>query len=112
MMDCGHCGSDQIVMTEGVYVCKDCGKTYSSADAEQRTHALEDLNHKRKMQIVLMVFCMLCLILTAVLLPGYAENGSNAGLIITTTAISLAFFIAALIVRVQFGRERKRLYSE
>ena len=41
MMDCGHCGSDQIVMIEGVYICKDCGKTYSSADAEQRTLALE-----------------------------------------------------------------------
>ena len=21
MMDCGHCGSDQIVMIEGVYIC-------------------------------------------------------------------------------------------
>ena len=112
MMDCGHCGSDQIVMTEGVYVCKDCGKTYSSADAEQRTHALEDLNRKRKMQLILMAVCMLFLILAAVLLPGYSENGSNAGLIIMTTAVCLIFFIAALIVRIQFGRERKKLYSE
>ena len=106
MMDCGHCGSDQIVMIEG------CGKTYSSADAEQRTLALENLNRKRKMQIILMAVCMLFLIITAVLLPGYSENGSHAGLIIMTTAACLISFIAALIVRIQFGRERKKLYSE
>ena len=112
MMDCSHCGSDQIVMTEGVYICKDCGKAYSSEEAEQRTLALESLNRKRKMQIILMSVCMLFLILTAVLLPGYSENGSNAGLIIMTTAACLILFIAALIVRIQFGRERKKLYSE
>ena len=112
MMDCGHCGSDQIVMTEGVYICKDCGKTYSSEEAEQRTLALESLNRKRKMQIIIMAVCMLFLIITAVLLPDYSENGSHAGLIIMTTAACLISFIAALIVRIQFGRERKKLYSE
>ena len=112
MMDCGHCGSDNLILTDGTYTCKDCGKTYSAAEAEQRTLALEHLNRKRKMQLILMAVCMLFLILTAVLLPGYSENGSNAGLIIMTTAVCLIFFIAALIVRIQFGRERKKLYSE
>lgn len=112
MMDCGHCGSDHIFLTDGTYTCKDCGKTYSAAAAEQRTLALERLNRKRKMQLILMAVCMLFLIVAAVLLPGYSENGSNAGLLIMTTAACLIFFIAALIVRIQFGRERKKLYSE
>ena len=112
MIDCGHCGSENIIIIDGAYTCQDCGKTYSATDVEQRTLALEHLNRKRKMQLILMAICMVFLILTAVLLPGYSDNGSNAILIIMTTAVCLIFFIAALIVRIQFGRERKKLYSE
>ena len=112
MMDCGHCGSDNIILTDGTYTCKECGKRYSATDAKQRTLALEHFNQKRTIQIILMAVCMLFLILTALLLPGYSEDGNNASLIIMTTAACLIFFIAALIVRIQLGRERKRLYSE
>ena len=111
-IDCGHCGNDEVIQKDGIYICSSCGKTYTPDEAIKRNRSLETLKQKRKMQIIFMVVCMVFLVLTAILLPGYSNDGSHAEQILITTALSVLFFSAALIERICFGRIRKQLYSE
>lgn len=110
MLDCGKCGGEDLQLEEGVYTCRNCGKTYTEAEARQREAAWVSLNKKRKLLIGLMAVCMVFLVVSAILLPGYYNGTGNAGLMYAATAACAGFFIAALVVRILFGKERKKLY--
>ena len=110
MIDCGKCGQEDMREEEGVFVCAHCGKTYTKEEAEQREKALERLNGMRRLQLIFMGVTMLFLIVGAILLPGYAAGTGNSTLIFAATILCVASFAAALVVRIRFGRERKRLY--
>ena len=98
MIDCGKCGSESMRLADDTYVCARCGKKYTKEMAEQREQALESLSRKRKLQS------------STILLPGYADSGSHAVLIIVSTALCLAVFVAAVVVRILYGKARKKLY--
>ncbi len=110
MIDCGKCGSESMRLADDTYVCARCGKKYTKEMAEQREQALESLRRKRKLQIALMGVCMLFMVVSTILLPGYADSGSHAVLIIVSTALCLAVFVAAVVVRILYGKARKKLY--
>lgn len=109
-IDCGNCGSDRVQLEDGVYRCKSCGKKYTTEEAEQRSQVLENWGRMRKLQIILLIACFVFMVFASLLLPGYASDGSHAALIITATCICLALFIAAIVVRIRFGKIRKTLY--
>ena len=109
-IDCGNCGSDRVQLEDGVYRCKSCGKKYTTEEAEQRSQVLEKWGRMRKLQIILLIACFVFMVFASLLLPGYASDGSHAALIITATCICLALFIAAIVVRIRFGKIRKTLY--
>ena len=52
-IDCGNCGSNNVVLEDGVYRCKSCGKKYAVAEAEQRNLDLQKWSQMRKLQIIL-----------------------------------------------------------
>ena len=110
MIDCGKCGYEQMRAEDGVFVCGHCGKTYTKEEAAARQQALDRLTRLRRLQLVFMGVCMIFLIAAAVLLPGYANGTGNAGLMYIDTGLCLAAFLAALVVRILFGRERRKLY--
>ena len=113
MIDCGKCGYEEMRPEEGGgFVCGHCGKTYTKEEAEQREQALNGLNQKRKLQLILMGCCMVFLIIAATLLPGYSNGKVSNALILTVTLVCLAFFLAALAVRIRFGKDRRKLYRE
>ena len=112
VLDCGHCGTEMIKQENNTYICENCGKSYTAVEAEQRSHALLKLYQKRRWQIILMAGCMVFLVIAAILLPGYSNDGRHSVIIFTATAICLLLFIAALLVRISFGKDRKKLYSE
>ncbi len=109
MIDCGKCGA-QVRLDGDVFVCTQCGKSYTREQADERKQGLKKLDQMRKWLIALLAGCMVFLIISAILLPGYAGSGKNTGLIILTTAICLGLFLAAVVLRILFGRERKKLY--
>ena len=111
-IDCGNCGSEKVQLEDGVYRCKSCGKKYMPEEAEQRSRDLEKWSQLRKLQIILLVACFVFMVFASLLLPGYAGDGSHAVLIITATCICLALFIAAIVVRILFGKTRKKLYRK
>ena len=110
MLDCGKCGGEKMNLEDDVYVCAECGKRYTKGEAQQREQAYENLRKKRMLLLALMGGCLLLMIISALLLPGYADSGSHAGLILATTGLCVALFIAALVVRIRFGRDRRNLY--
>lgn len=110
MLDCGKCGGENMRPEGDVFVCARCGKKYTKEMAEQREQAYERLYRKRKLLIAMMGVCMFFMVVSTILLPGYADSGSHAVLIYVSTALCLAFFIAAVVVRILFGRDRKKLY--
>ena len=110
-IDCGNCGSNNVLLEDDVYRCKSCGKKYTVAEAEQRNPDLQKWGQMRKVQIILLAACFVFLVLATLLLPGYASEGSHAALIISATCICLALFIAAIIARIRFGQIRKKLYK-
>ena len=111
MIDCGKCGYEQMRQQEGGgYVCGHCGKTYTKEEAEQRQQALDRLDGLRRLQLIFMGCTMLLLVVAAILLPGYVDGTGNNVLMYTVTGLCLAAFLAALTVRILFGRERKKLY--
>ncbi len=112
MIDCGRCGYEQMRREENGFVCGHCGKVYTAEEAEQREQAMNRLNRKRKLQIALMGGCMLFLIICAFLLPEYVDGRIGTGLMATATAFCTAFFVAALVVRILFGKERRSLYRD
>ena len=112
MIDCGKCGGEDFRLEDGIYTCRSCGKTYSEDEVRQRETALDALNKKRKLLLILMAACMVFLIISAALLPGYTNGTRPAGSIFASTGACVVCFIAALVVRIQFGRDRKRLYTE
>ncbi|MER2235027.1 MAG: hypothetical protein ABS901_01675, partial [Candidatus Limivicinus sp.] len=61
------------------------------------------------LQLIFMGVTMLFLIVGAILLPGYAAGTRSSTLIFAATILCVASFAAALVVRIRFGRERKRL---
>ena len=109
-IDCGNCGSNAVQLVDGVYRCKSCGKKYTPGEAEQRSRDLDKWSQLRKLQIILMVACFAFMVFASLLLPGYASEGTHAGLIYAATAVCLALFIGAIVVRIQFGKMRKKLY--
>ena len=111
-IDCGHCGSDDVTLTDGAYLCTQCGKSYTESEAQERERQLELLNRKRRIILYLLTVSALFLIASALLLPGYAEDGSRAGLLYAAVAACLAAFIAAIAARFSFGKARKQLYSD
>ena len=111
MIDCRNCGSESLRLEGESYVCARCGKKYTKEMAEQRKRAFENLNRKKKLLIAMLCCCFLFMVASTILLPGYASTGSYAILIYICTALCLAFFIAAVVVRILFGKARKELYS-
>ena len=109
-IDCGNCGSSAVQLEDGVYRCKSCGKKYTSEEAEQRNRDLDRWSRLRKLEIILLAACFAFLVAASLMLPGYASDGRHAALIYTATAICLVLFIAAIVVRIQFGKMRKKLY--
>ncbi len=110
MLDCGKCGGEAFRLEDGIYTCSACGKTYTESEARQRETALESLNKKRRLLIVLMAACMVFLIVSALLLPGYSNGTGSAAFMFAATGACTGFFVAALVVRILFGKARKRLY--
>ncbi len=110
MIDCGKCGSENLRREGEYFVCARCGKKYTQEMAEQREQAFESLKRKRKLIIALLGFCMLFMVASTIMLPGYAATGSYSGPIYICTGLCLAFFIAAVVVRILFGKARKKLY--
>ena len=111
MIDCGKCGYEEMRQGEdGGFVCGHCGKAYTKEEADRRELALNSLNQKRKLQLILMGCCMVFLIIGAILLPGYSNGTVSAAIILTDTLVCLALFCAALVVRLRFGKERRKLY--
>jgi uncharacterized membrane protein YvbJ len=109
-IDCGNCGSNAVQLEDGVYRCKSCGKKYTEEAAEQRSRDLDRWSQLRKLQIILLAACFVFMVIASLLLPGYASGGSHAALIYAATAICFTLFIAAIVVRIQFGKMRKKLY--
>ena len=110
MLDCGKCGSESVRMEGEGYVCARCGKKYTKEEAEQRKQAFESLSRKRKLIFYMLGCCMLFMVASTVMLPGYASTGSYAVPIYICTALCLVFFIAAVVVRILFGKARKQHY--
>lgn len=111
MIDCGKCGYEQMRQQEdGGYVCGHCGKTYTREEAEQRQKDLDRLSGLRRLQLIFMGCTMFLLIVAGFLLPAYVDGTGSNALMYTVTALCLAGFLAALTVRILFGRQRKKLY--
>ena len=112
MIDCGKCGYEMMRQEEDGYVCGHCGRKYTREEAAAREEALGRLERKRKLQMALMAGCALFLVICAFMLPGYTKGAVTDVTMLSLTGVCLAFFVAALAVRIRFGRERRKLYSD
>lgn len=110
MFDCSKCGGESFTQEDGVYRCKRCGKKYTEEAAKEREAALDRLVRQRKRILVLLACCFVTLVISSLLLPGYASGTGHPVLIYIFTALCVALFIAAVVARILFGRERKKLY--